>query len=101
MDVPVRIEVQDDGAQIEVEWEDGAVETWSASRLRDACACADCRAGADKAPVPALRLMAPSATRIVGAELVGGYGVQFRFQPDGHATGIFTYGQLRSLGTPD
>ncbi len=44
--------------------------------------------------------MAPSLTRIVDAQLVGSYGINFVFQPDGHSTGIFTFAQLRNLAKP-
>lgn len=76
-----------------MEWADGLVQTWPSATIRNACSCADCRS---KEPNP-LRLMAPSLTRIVDAKLVGSYGISFAFQPDGHATGIFTFPQLREL----
>ena len=93
MEVPERIEVGEEGATLTVEWSDGAIHTWTAARIRDACNCADCRA---VAPSP-LRLVAPTLTKIVDAQLVGGYGISFVFMPDGHSTGIFSYTQLRSL----
>jgi DUF971 family protein len=38
------------------------------------------------------------ATTIAEARLVGSYGINFTFSPDGHHTGIFTFDQLRALG---
>ena len=33
------------------------------------------------------------------AELVGSYGINLTFRPDGHRMGIFTFNDLRSLQT--
>lgn len=92
----MRIEIGDEGSTLSMAWSDGAIDTWPASSIRNACGCADCRS---KVPNP-LRLMAPSLTRIVDAQLVGSYGINFVFQPDGHSTGIFTFAQLRNLAKP-
>jgi DUF971 family protein len=35
---------------------------------------------------------------VQGGRLVGGYALSLTFGPDGHATGIFPFGLLRSLG---
>ncbi len=96
MDVPIRIEVSDEGSTLTLEWSDGVVDSWPASQIRNACNCADCRVK-DTNP---LRLMAPTLTRIGDAHLVGGYGINFTFLPDAHSTGIFTFTQLRELSRP-
>lgn len=98
MNSPVRIEVEEEGTRLIVAWDDDRVDRHAASQVRNSCACADCRAEVDAAPNPALRLAAPTLTKIAGAELVGSYGIQFTFMPDGHSTGIFTFAQLRALG---
>lgn len=89
----MRIEVGDEGSTLSMAWADGTIDTWPASSIRNACGCADCRSK-DSNP---LRLTAPGLTRIVDAQLVGNYGINFVFQPDGHSTGIFTFAQLRGL----
>lgn len=92
----MRIEIGEEGATLTMEWPDGAVDTWPATRIRNACGCADCRS---KEANP-LRLMAPGQTRIADAHLVGSYGINFTFLPDAHNTGIFTFTQLRALSAP-
>lgn len=93
MDVPEKIELKD-GTQLTLTWEDGTVNTFTAQELRSSCACADCRSAAEQRP-SALRLVA--LTSITDVKLVGSYGVNFTFAPDGHRTGIFTFDQLRAL----
>jgi DUF971 family protein len=86
---PVRIEVE--GGFVAVTWDDGRLDRVPAAMLRAACPCAGCRE-------PGASDRIPEEARVVDARLVGGYAVSFTFGPDGHATGIYPYGLLRSLG---
>lgn len=86
---PVRIEVED--GSVRVTWDDGRRDDLPADVLRAACPCAGCRE-------PERRRRPPGEVSVVDARLVGGYAVGLTFGPDGHATGIYPYGLLRSLG---
>lgn len=93
--VPQRIEVID-GEQVELTWEDGVVSQLDAATLRGACQCATCREPAGEAAIEAV-LAGSDPVKIAGAELVGGYALQFVFEPDGHGTGIYPFTALREL----
>jgi DUF971 family protein len=84
--------------QIEISWEDGARTLHPGDRLRWACPCAECR-GEAGAPgrLDSARELDPSELVVTDVVLVGQYGVQIAFQ-SGHATGIYTFRYLRSLG---
>lgn len=43
--------------------------------------------------------MASPGTTVGQVRAVGGYAVALAFLPDGHSTGIYTYGLLRVLGS--
>lgn len=93
--VPQRIEVVD-GEQVELTWEDGVVTQIDAATLRAACMCATCREPAGEAATQSV-LAGPDAVKIARAELVGGYALQFEFEPDGHGTGIYPFTELHKL----
>jgi DUF971 family protein len=86
---PVKIEVE--GGSVRVTWDDGRRDDLSAETLRAACPCAGCRE-------PGGRRNPAGSVAVLDARLVGGYAVNLTFGPDGHATGIYPYGLLRSLG---
>ena len=96
MDVPARIEVEQ-GERVVLTWEDGAVTTLTARRLREACACATCREQSGAAATRAV-LMGEAPIRIRGTQLVGAYALNFTFEPDDHHTGIYPFEVLRGLG---
>ena len=73
---------------IDLVWPDGSSATLDAVALRRACPCAACKGS------PAVAATAG----IAGARVVGDYALAITFSPDGHATGIFPYDLLRSLG---
>ncbi len=97
METPTKLELEDGGV-LTITWGDGASQTLTAQQLRDACSCADCRTAAEERR-STLRLVAPMLVTISDAKLVGSYGINFTFAPDGHRTGIFSFDQLRSLGS--
>jgi DUF971 family protein len=88
VEVPLMIDVGD-GTGITVTWADERIDRIDARRLRAACPCAAC-GGASTSP-PGVRVMSVTA--------VGGYAIAVRFEPGGHASGIFPFDLLRSLGT--
>ena len=79
-------------------WDDGCSSRLSGERLRWACPCAECRgeAGApgrlDSSPE-----LGEDELRLADVALIGQYALQIGFQ-SGHATGIYTFRQLRKLG---
>lgn len=85
-----RIEVID-GAELEIEWVDGARTSLTAAEVRAACPCATCGSLRTNDRSPA----AFQDATIDAADLVGSYGVSFVFGPDGHSTGIYSFKDLR------
>ena len=92
--VPYAIRRLEEGATIEIEWEQGAhTGRFRARDLRLACPCAECveemsgRSLLDPARVP-------EDVRPLQIELVGAYGLKVRWS-DGHGTGIYTFDWLR------
>jgi len=94
-----RIDVEG-GTRVVLTWEDETQTAVSARVLRAACPCAGCgsEAGASRA---AAILGGRVEVKIKTARLVGAYAVNFEFAPDSHSTGIFTFGQLRELGSTE
>jgi DUF971 family protein len=99
MNVPARIDVEG-GTRVVLTWEDQTQTAFTARALRAACPCAGCgsEAGASRA---AAILGGPVEVMIKTARLVGAYAVNFEFAPDSHSTGIFTFDQLRELGSTE
>lgn len=98
MEAPVSIEVAG-GRAVRLIWEGGEVQELDASDLRRACACATCREPQTTGRIR-LQVIDPLPPTIEDARLVGSYGINFVFGPDGHRTGIFTWAQLRALSAP-
>lgn len=89
---PDKLELRS-ATELVVTWPDGRVDSLSAATLRDACACAACR----NAPTPHTPAD-PVTCEIMSIGLVGAYAVNLVFAPDGHGTGIYPYGLLRTIG---
>jgi len=89
MESPVRIEVEP--TALDVVWPDGTEERLRAADLRRSCPCAAC----GTRPV-----QDPERASILTARLVGDYAIGLTFGPDGHATGIFPFDLLRTIGAP-
>ncbi len=92
------------GAGVDITWADGHASHYEFAYLRDQCPCATCKDERDKkqdfagsAPVPSAALpMFKPKVRANAATSVGNYAIQITFN-DGHATGIYSYDQLRSI----
>lgn len=95
MEVPLRIESAE--SALTVSWEDGPEHVISAETLRAACPCAACREPEGAERISQL-LGGLLAVTIGDVSIVGDYALSIGFGPDGHATGIFPYPLLKSLG---
>ncbi|CAN5873056.1 DUF971 domain-containing protein [soil metagenome] len=99
MNLPARIDVEG-GTRLVLTWEDETQTAVTARTLRAACPCASCRSDTG-AKRRAAVLGGPVEIRMETARLVGAYAVNFEFAPDSHRTGIFTFDQLRQLGSSE
>jgi DUF971 family protein len=94
-EAPTSVEVDRDQG-VTLVWRDGHISCFALADLRANCPCAWCRnrretggvAGPDPGGEGAERL------RVEGAELVGNWGIQLRWN-DGHETGIYSWELLR------
>ena len=87
--VPAAIEMT--AAHLRLRWKDHDA-TLSASVLRGACRCADCRAMV----LRGRSLAIDERVRLTDAEAVGHYGLRLVFS-DGHARGIYPWSLLNAL----
>lgn len=95
---PTDIEIDRAAGEATISWADGHVSTYSLAWLRANCPCATCREERAAAQYQGDELMLspkpPPSAEIRGAELVGGYAIQFIWA-DGHSTGIYGFAALR------
>lgn len=92
---PVELRVSADRRTLSVTWDDGRSDALAAELLRVESPSAEVRGhggAGEKQLVPGKRLV-----EIRGVEAVGSYAVRIVFS-DGHATGIYTWPQLRRFG---
>jgi prepilin-type processing-associated H-X9-DG protein len=101
----VRIHVTT-GAGVDISWADGHASHYDFPYLRELCPCATCNderekrlvfaaAGPASTSAAALPMFKPKPTA-KAATSVGNYAIQITFS-DGHATGIYSYDQLRTI----
>ena len=94
------------GAGVDITWADHHASHYDFAYLRDECPCATCNderekkrefasAGPASASPAVLPMFRPKPTA-KAATAVGNYAIQITFS-DGHATGIFSYDQLRTI----
>lgn len=96
MPVPYSIRRLDDGARVEIQWEEtGHTARYPARDLRLACRCASCQEEMSGRPLlnPAT---VPAGVRALDLKLVGGYAVHFSWS-DGHSTGIYPWEYLLAI----
>lgn len=91
---PARI-IEENDAEVTIEWSDGAETHYSAPQLRRSCPCAGC--------IDEWTGQKRLDEKSVGDDLafkhisiVGRYALNFHFT-DGHDTGIFSFAYLRDL----
>jgi DUF971 family protein len=94
------------GAGVDITWADGHASHYDFAFLRDECPCATCNderarkqdfaaAGPASAAASVLPMFKPKPTART-AHSVGNYAINITFS-DGHATGIYSYDQLRTI----
>jgi DUF971 family protein len=92
------------GAGVDITWADGHSSHYDFDYLRDECPCATCNDEREKkaafasggpASAAALPMFKPKP-KAKAATAVGNYAIQITFT-DGHATGIYSYDQLRTI----
>lgn len=81
-----------------VVWDDGLESRFDVGRLREECACAQCRDEwtGEKLPRQKLQGALPQAVLPVTIESVGQYALKIVWS-DGHKAGLHTFEQLRKL----
>jgi DUF971 family protein len=95
------VDIQPIGEELAVKWDDGSEGFIPLEKLRRACPCAGCKGEVDIMGIlhkgPDIKLAATSfQLRRFG--WVGTYGIQ-PVWGDGHASGIFSFEMLRTLGS--
>lgn len=94
---PTKIEIINN--ILAVAWDDGQESYLELERLRRACPCAACKGEANvlsyAAPVP--QQLTPASFQLRSWQYVGGYAIQPHWA-DGHASGLYPFAYLRSLG---
>ena len=96
MPVPYAVRRLDDGARIEIQWEEHShLASYPARDLRLACRCASCQEEMSGRPIldPA---SVPADVRALDVKLVGGYAVHLSWS-DGHTTGIYPWEYLLAI----
>jgi DUF971 family protein len=78
---------------VTVRFDDGVEHRFELVELRAACPCASCRARREQGEVAWPRPGVPSEIAVADAELVGAWGISFRWS-DGHGTGIYPWDSL-------
>lgn len=106
---PVSLEKDRDRRELVVHWNDGVSQRIRYRQLRDQCPCAHCIDKRMKGPetkpmvtgvLPVLSAAEVQPLDIVSMKPIGNYAYGIQFS-DGHSSGIFSMGYLRSIQTPD
>ncbi|MBI4718121.1 MAG: DUF971 domain-containing protein [Planctomycetes bacterium] len=95
---PADLKVKLSEQRLYIDWKDGARSEFALAELRRVCPCATCRTERESQGANPLRILRadPTGVRVVSAQLVGTYAIQFQWS-DGHNTGIFDFRFLRHL----
>jgi len=101
MTAPADLSIKLAEQTLTIRWIDGAVTAMPLAKLRRMCPCAACKAEREEAAKNPLAILKadPTNTRAISAKMVGNYAIQL-FWSDGHDSGIFDFGMLRTLGEP-
>ena len=99
---PRRIDLKRD-EKLTIEFDDGAVCTWTLTLLRSMCPCAQCRQVREEdKPKKSLLTILPGnysgAITAVTAQLVGNYAMKIEWS-DQHDSGIYSFEYLREICT--
>ena len=90
---PAKIDVDRDRG-VTVVFADGRTCFFANEELRRQCPCAGCLGFRERGEPVFPRPGSPAVARVEGAELVGGWGINLRWN-DGHAEGIYAFEGLR------
>ncbi len=90
---PTEIRKLSGGVGMKITWSDGLASEMPARVLRQKCPCAACRHELTGEQILRPESVSTDIT-IQKAELIGQYALGFQFS-DGHATGIYTFENLR------
>jgi DUF971 family protein len=94
------VDIQHIGEELAIKWDNGTESFLGLEDLRRACPCAGCKGEVDilgnlyRGPEKPLL---PSACQLLRVVNVGTYAIQ-PIWGDGHASGIYSFEYLRSLG---
>ena len=94
------VDIQPIGNEVAVKWADGSESFISLEKLRRACPCAVCKGEVDimgHLHIGPPAALSPTAFEMVTLTRVGGYAIQ-PLWGDGHASGLFTFENLKRLG---
>lgn len=102
--LPTKIDLHRAEGYLEISWSDGAHCRYPLPNLREACPCVQCRGGHEFmgskfAPENILALKPKRSYVLERMDMVGNYALQPLWD-DGHQTGIYTWGYLKSLCPP-
>jgi DUF971 family protein len=86
---------------VTVRFDDGVEHRFDLGELRAACPCASCRGWRERGEDAWPRPGQPATVTVADAELVGAWGISFRWS-DGHDTGIYPWDALHrwAIGEP-
>lgn len=90
---PQAVDVATD--ELWVTWTDDHIGRFDLVSLRRACSCAMCTEMREQGEEVWPRPGAPGVLRLEGAELMGAWGLNLRWN-DGHETGVYEWDVLRS-----
>ncbi|MQB00244.1 MAG: DUF971 domain-containing protein [Actinobacteria bacterium] len=90
MTTPPPQKVDVDPERLVVSWSDDHVGNYDLIELRRACLCAQCTQLREVGEAAWPRPGAPERLTVVGAELMGAWGLNLRWN-DGHETGVYPW----------
>ena len=95
---PQDIAIDRAAATVTIKWADRHVSVYRLDWLRANCPCATCREerweAGQESDEWSLSAAQPPTAELAGADLVGGYAIQFEWA-DGHSSGIYSFAALR------
>ena len=91
---PTKIQIQNN--YLFINWDDEEISKIKLTNLRKNCPCALCISEKEKQGSKYIPLYSGNELKIVEVKIVGHYAVGIIWK-DGHNTGIYEFGQLKSL----
>lgn len=95
---PTAVDLDRAAQVLTIDWDDGATTRLDGRTLRWGCPCASCRGElGEPGRLDVVESLPPQEERVDNVWLVGQYALGISFE-SGHASGIYTFDRLRSLG---